>query len=146
MIFNKFPYPELHWNLLIMNGTHPLWKVSALGIFVVLTSAFAAEEALPEKVDFNKHIRPIFSNKCFACHGPDEKQREVNLRLDTKEGAFADRDGKKIIVPGKPDESELIRRVTTDDPKERMPLKKTNKVVTAREAQLLHRWIEQGAV
>ena len=146
MIFNKFPYPELHRNLLIMNGTHPLWKVSALGIFVVLTSAFAAEEALPEKVDFNKHIRPIFSNKCFACHGPDEKQREVNLRLDTKEGAFADRDGKKIIVPGKPDESELIRRVTTDDPKERMPLKKTNKVVTAREAQLLHRWIEQGAV
>ena len=72
-------------------------------------------------VDFDRDIRPLLSDNCFACHGPDAKQRKADLRLDTREGALADLDGTSAVVPGKPSESELVRRVTTDDEDDLMP-------------------------
>ena len=73
------------------------------------------------RVSFNDEIRPILSDKCYACHGPDKKKLKANLRLDVKESAFAQRDGSPAIVPGKPLESTLYQRITAEDPKDRMP-------------------------
>lgn len=96
-------------------------------------------------IDFNRDVRPILSDKCFACHGPDEKQRKAKLRLDVEKDAKADRDGSPAIVAGKLDESELIARITAQDESERMPPKKVNKPLTAREIETLKRWIAEGA-
>lgn len=93
------------------------------------------------KVDFNREIRPILSNACFACHGPDEKVRKADLRLDTREGAVADGG----IVPGKPDDSTILKRILSDDPTEVMPPPKHGKKLGERDVATLRRWIEQGA-
>ena len=89
-------------------------------------------------VDFARDIRPILSDKCFHCHGPDAKTREADLRLDTREGAL------EAIVPGKPQESELIARIHAD-PDDIMPPPKTRKTLSAAEKQLLASWIAEGA-
>jgi hypothetical protein len=103
----------------------------------------AAAEA---KVDFNRDIRPILSDNCFACHGPDARQRKAKLRLDIREGALAKlRGGDRAIVPGKIEESTLFERVSADDPGQRMPPAKTGKQLTAQQIELLRRWIEKGA-
>jgi hypothetical protein len=97
-------------------------------------------------VDFNRDIRPILSDNCFACHGPDAKQRKAKLRLDTQDGILAElRDGGHAIVPGKATESVLLQRVTAENPKERMPPAKTGKRLTAQQIILLRQWIEEGA-
>ncbi len=96
-------------------------------------------------IDFNRDVRPILSNKCFACHGPDDKQRKAKLRFDIEKDAKANRDGSRTIVAGKPDESEMIARITAKEESERMPPKKTNKPLTAKEIETLHRWIAEGA-
>jgi hypothetical protein len=97
-------------------------------------------------VDFDREIRPILSNNCFACHGPDEKQRKAKLRLDIRDGAFNElRAGGHAVVAGDPVKSELLRRVLSDDPTERMPPPKSNKRLTREQVDLLRRWIEQGA-
>jgi len=102
--------------------------------------------AQAQEVIFNRDIRPILSNKCFFCHGPDEKTREADLRLDTREGATAEIDGFFAIVPGKPDDSELLIRVAHDQGDDIMPPPKSKKgKLTAAEIALLRRWIEQGA-
>ncbi|MDB4702868.1 DUF1549 domain-containing protein, partial [Akkermansiaceae bacterium] len=99
-----------------------------------------------QEVVFNRDIRPILSNKCFFCHGPDEKTREANLRLDTREGALEDHDGFSAIVPGKPDESELIYRIAEASGDEAMPPPHAKKEsLTKEEIALFRRWIEQGA-
>ena len=108
---------------------------------LALTSLAPAQD-----VSFNRDIRPILSNKCFFCHGPDENKREAGLRLDTREGALADIDGFSAVVPGNPDESEMLFRVAHLDPDERMPPPEAKKErLTKSEIALLHRWIEQGA-
>lgn len=104
---------------------------------------------LPDVVDYNFHIRPILSDKCFACHGPDNNTREAGLRLDTKEGAYAalkDSPGLFAVVPGKPDKSDVYHRIITTDEALRMPPPASNLVLTERETRLIERWIEQGAV
>ena len=94
-------------------------------------------------MDFNREIRPILSDKCFSCHGPDKKTRKGKLRLDLEESA---KDPKtRAIVPSKPKESELIYRITTDDDEELMPPSDSGKSLTAREKELLGRWIAEGA-
>lgn len=104
-----------------------------------------AAEPLPAVVSFNRDIRPILSDNCFQCHGPDRARRKADLRLDTEAGAFADSGDSRAIVRGDPGKSELLRRVATDDPHERMPPAKSGRCLTVRQIQLLRRWIEQGA-
>jgi hypothetical protein len=95
-------------------------------------------------VEFNRDIRPILAENCFPCHGPDPGKRKANLRLDTEDGAFADRNGRRALVPGDLSRSALYRRVTAAA-EERMPPAKSGKRLTARQIDLLCRWIEQGA-
>lgn len=97
------------------------------------------------RVEFNRDIRPILSDKCFACHGFDAKSREANLRLDTEEGAYALRDGVRAIKPGDLEGSELWHRINNPDPEEVMPPPESNKELSSSERDLLKRWIEEGA-
>jgi hypothetical protein len=94
-----------------------------------------------DRIDFNRDIRPILSDKCFACHGPDTSKLKGKLRLDVRDLAIK----KGAIVPGKPDQSELVRRVQSADPEERMPPVKSNKTLTAVEKELLKKWVASGA-
>ena len=100
---------------------------------------------------FNRSVKPILSDNCFVCHGPDageDGRREAGLRLDLFETATAElpeSPGRFAIVPGDPDRSELIRRVTANDPNERMPPPETHKTVSSRDADILAYWISQGA-
>jgi hypothetical protein len=96
-------------------------------------------------VNFSRDIRAILSEYCFACHGPDEGQRKAKLRLDTKEGAFSSKDGKHIIKPGASGESELIKRLLTQDEDEVMPPPKVGKKPSEAQIGLLKKWIDQGA-
>jgi hypothetical protein len=99
-----------------------------------------------EPVRFNRDIRPILSDKCFACHGPDKNKRDSGLRLDIREEAIADRDGVRAIVPGKPDQSDAFIRLTSHDQDEMMPPPKAKlPPITKDEAALIRRWIEEGA-
>jgi mono/diheme cytochrome c family protein len=105
----------------------------------------AADSPLPAVVEFNRDIRPILSDNCFACHGPDKNQRQAELQLHTEAGAFADRGGYKVLVAGKPADSELYRRITAADAGLRMPPAKAGKQLTRRQTELIRKWIEQGA-
>src|SRR3954453_5967767 len=83
-----------------------------------------------ERIDFDRDIRPILSDKCYFCHGPDEKARKAKLRLDMKDGpqgAYRVKDDVVVIVPGKSGDSELIRRIVTDDVEDKMPPPKSNR-------------------
>ncbi len=112
---------------------------------LLLSSTWA--QALPEEVTYNAHIRSFLSDKCIACHGPDSKKREADLRLDTAEGAYALLKDKKsyAIVPGKPDESHIFARIDSKDEDIVMPPPHFHKKITSEERELLKRWIEQGA-
>ena len=98
-----------------------------------------------EPVQFNRDIRPILADKCFTCHGPDKDQLQAELRLDLADHATANRDGKPAIIPGNPGQSELIRRVLTDDEEMRMPPADAGQPLSKQEITLLSSWIEQGA-
>ena len=123
--------------------------VCGLGALAALaSSSHAAEKAAkrkPAPIDFNRDIRPILSDKCIQCHGPDSAHREADLRLDREQDAKADRDGVPAVVPGKPDESALIQRITSEDVNERMPPEDSGKTLTLKEIELLKRWINEGA-
>ncbi len=109
---------------------------------ISLPAELCAED---ETVDFNVDIRPILSDNCYQCHGPDEKKRQANLRLDTEAGAFADLGGYFAVVAGHPTSSELYRRVSSSDPDERMPPPSAERQLSDRQIALLKRWIEEGA-
>ena len=105
---------------------------------------FGVWEVVAE-VDFNREIRPILSNRCLVCHGPDAAERKAGLRLDTEEGARADLGGYAAIQPGNPAASELFLRVTAKDEADRMPPAKAGDRLTEEQISLLRRWIEEGA-
>ncbi|MDB5310400.1 MAG: hypothetical protein JWO38_4602 [Gemmataceae bacterium] len=114
--------------------------VALLAIAVVcLVPAFAPAQP-PAKIDFNRDVRPILSNNCFACHGPDGKERKADLRLDTREGAIA-----AAVVPGKPEASELVARVTTTEVGSAMPPPKSGKKLSPKDTEILTRWVKEGA-
>src|SRR5437773_6914238 len=98
-------------------------------------------------VDFSREVRPVLSENCFACHGPDAAKRKAGLRLDTKEGAFGKGEsGEVVIVPGKPEQSEIIKRILSKDPDEVMPPEKEHKKLKTAQVALLRRWIAEGAI
>jgi hypothetical protein len=96
-----------------------------------------------EPVEFNRDVRPILSDHCFACHGPDATNRQGDLRLDREEDAFARRE-RPVIVRGKSADSELYRRITAADPAERMPPEEAHKPLSPEQIETLRRWIDQG--
>src|SRR5260221_5805552 len=125
------------------------WTLICLGLtWVAARKPIQAAEPQPvsqQAVDFNRQIRHILSENCFACHGPDEKARKGKFRLDTKDGAIKKRSDTTPIVPGRPDDSEVIRRLLTTDPDDHMPPPDSGKKVTPAQIELLKKWIAQGA-
>ena len=119
----------------------PWWLASV----AVASQAFAQAEIDPPKVDFNRQIRPILSESCYQCHGPDVNKRKADLRLDQRDGLFRSADGTTIVVPGKPEESELLARITADDPELRMPPPKSGAHLSPEQIDLIKRWIAEGA-
>ena len=116
-------------------------------MWVVLSATVALRSAesnpAPGKIDYGRDVRPILSKNCLPCHGPDEKNRQVGLRLDLREVAVADRGGYRVIVPGRSSGSRLVERIT--HPTLPMPPAATGKKLTADEIELLKKWIDQGA-
>ncbi|MBS0211222.1 MAG: DUF1553 domain-containing protein [Planctomycetes bacterium] len=118
-------------------------SILPLCVAVLVPSAAPAFGAEP--LEFNRDVRPILSQNCFACHGFDAKQRKADLRLDVPEGAFAEHDGSAAIRSGQPEQSEVWRRINTTDADEVMPPQASHKKLTAAEKTVIRRWIEQGA-
>lgn len=116
--------------------------------FYFFTSGKPVEGAVPDVVDFNFHVRPILSDRCFKCHGPDANKRQADLRLDTEEGAFAalkEDPSKHVIVAGDPMQSALYARLITTDTAEVMPPPSSNLSLTKTEIAIIKKWISQGA-
>lgn len=115
-------------------------------ISLSLTAAlFAAEPPVPATPTYNRDVRPILADACFRCHGFDKNKRKADLRLDTREAALAKIDDIFPIVPGKPADSEVWKRIVTTDKDDLMPPADEHRQLTAREKEVLKRWIEQGA-
>lgn len=107
-----------------------------------------AYTSLPDKLDYNIHVKPILSDKCFSCHGPDKAKQKAGLRLDIASSAFAElpeSPGKFAIDPGDLNDSELFHRILSDDPEYKMPNKKSNLSLSPREKAILVKWIKDGA-
>jgi hypothetical protein len=104
----------------------------------------AAAQEPPQPLSFNRDVRPILADKCFPCHGPDAGKRQAELRLDHAENALADRGGYAAIVPRRPDESEVVKRIRSEDADERMPPADFGKLLSADEIQILLRWVAEG--
>ncbi|MFM7057494.1 MAG: PSD1 and planctomycete cytochrome C domain-containing protein [Planctomycetota bacterium] len=115
-------------------------------LFLLLPATASAAPIAAEPVSFNRDVRPILSENCFACHGFDPKHREAGLRLDTFDGATADRSGVRGIVPGNLAESALWERIRSTDPDTVMPPPKSHRnPLSPAEQDILRRWIEEGA-
>ena len=125
-----------------------LVTIAAAATSILIYAKNKPKEKLPAKVDFNNHIRPILSDRCFKCHGPDEKQRKANLRLDIADSAFAalkESPGSFAIVPGDPAHSQVFLRISSTDTSEQMPPPSSNVSLSAYEIKLIEKWIRQGA-
>src|SRR4051812_12225565 len=113
---------------------HRFHSLSILAVALSLASQLPAAE----KIDFQRDIRPLLADRCFSCHGRDADHREGGLRLDEFEAAKKGGDsGAKAIFPGQPDNSEVIRRISSSDPDEQMPPPKSKKILTASERELI---------
>ena len=120
---------------------NPAFKVLPFFLSLVPAALVAGE-----KVEFNRDIRPLLSDQCFACHGPDTNKRKANLRLDIREVAITPaKSGAVAIVPGQPDQSELLKRIHSADPEELMPPEKTHKSLTPAQKEIFKQWIAEGA-
>jgi mono/diheme cytochrome c family protein len=115
--------------------THYSWLAGAVAALMLTTSLRAGD-----KLEYNRDIRPIFAENCFICHGQDSAARKAGLRLDQREEAI-----KKVIVPGKVEESKLVDRIFAEKDSKRMPPPKSNKTLTAAQRETLKRWIAEGA-
>lgn len=130
-------------------------KLIILAALILLTLWWVSRKSdgngyvsLPDPVDFNLHVKPILSDRCFKCHGPDANARDGKFRLDIEEVAFAalDSTGDRFaIVPGEPENSHLMQRIRHSDPEEKMPPPESNLSLSEYEIKLLEKWISQGA-
>jgi hypothetical protein len=111
----------------------------------ILSAGAAGLSARAAKLEYNRDVRPILSDKCFKCHGPDSQARKADLRLDVRDSALALHDGVPPLVPGKPEESDIVHRIETDDPEDKMPPRKSNLRLSKDEAAVLRQWIAEGA-
>ena len=117
-------------------------RAATVGVWLLAAAAACGQDG---RIQFNRDVRPILADHCYQCHGPDAKNRQAELLLDHAESALAARDGRHAIVPGKPQESELVRRITASDPAERMPPAEVGRPLSEEQIATLRRWIEQGA-
>jgi hypothetical protein len=113
-----------------------------LASLVTFVAPYAAGE---EPIRFNRDIRPILSDNCFYCHGPDKNKREAELRLDSHEGLHGTGGEPGALIPGKPDDSPMLHRILSTDPDEQMPPPETGKSLTPEQVALIRRWIAEGA-
>ena len=123
-------------------------KINRIGwglMCLFVTSSSMAAPSTPGEVQFNRDIRPILTENCFQCHGPDPSSRKAGLRLDRDTGIFGKTDNGVAVLPGKPSESDIYERLITDDEDDLMPPVKSKKKLTAEQKELIKRWIEQGA-
>ncbi|MEM9719203.1 MAG: DUF1553 domain-containing protein [Bacteroidota bacterium] len=123
------------------------WGIFSLSTPSPSEGTFA--ESLPDEVDYNFHIRPILSDKCFACHGPDAANRKAGLRLDLADAAFEElpeSPGKHAFIAGNTKKSEAIQRILSSDPEIQMPPPESHLSLTDREIALLKKWVDQGAM
>src|SRR5205807_10181199 len=135
------------WNNAILHLPPMTLPRKNLSLVLVLTFSLAASVARAEqKVEFNRDIRPILSDNCFACHGPDKNRRKSGLRLDDPEQPFHEaKSGDIAIVRGQPEKSELVNRIYSKDEDELMPPAEFHKKLTDAQKELLKKWIAQGA-
>jgi hypothetical protein len=124
-----------------MTKKHAFFLVGSVFAILVCADLVRCEAA---SIEFNRDIRPILSNNCFTCHGPDHGQRKADLRLDVPENAAAPYKEGTPIVAGKPEQSELVKRITSSDPDEKMPPPKSEKKLSAQQIEILKQWIAQG--
>ena len=120
---------------LVMSGN---WRLfSLLGLYcLLLTRAFSAQTT---KIDFDRQIRPLLSDRCFSCHGPDAQSRQANLRLDTADGLAT------VAIPHQSIDSELYRRIISDDPQLIMPHPSSKLELSDGEIDVIRQWIDKGA-
>lgn len=118
----------------------------ALGLVSLVSGSSPVDAADAKKpIDFNRDIRPILSDNCFSCHGPDEHNRKAKLRLDTKDGLFSPHDGGHVVKPGSLEESELLQRLVATEKDEVMPPPESNKKLKPEQIEVVREWIRQGA-
>ncbi len=117
------------------------WRIAAWGILLGAAMMVAGDLSAGEALSFNRDVRPILSDRCFTCHGPDSAKREADLRLDRRESAVA-----SAIIPGDPESSELIRRIRSPDPELMMPPADSHKSrLTDQQVAVIEQWIKEGA-
>lgn len=137
---------------LLLLGWVSWWVSATLGLGAAWAADAGTEKgsgsggsAGGDSIRFNRDIRPILSDNCFACHGPDEKKRKARLRLDQREGLFGKGEHRLVVAPGDRSGSELFQRIRSTDDDERMPPAESGKRLSAAEVELLGRWIDEGA-
>ena len=124
--------------------TEYVWTM-VIGCLWILGSLGWNEARAEQPVNFDREIRPILSEHCFACHGPDKQARKADLRLDKREDVLRVREGIAVIVPAKVEESELVRRVASTDPDEVMPPPEFKKRLNSQQIDRLRQWVVEGA-
>jgi len=123
---------------MVFSSHRVLLRAQSILAFLLMTHPSGAAT---NAVEFNRDVRPILAENCFACHGPDKNQRKAKLRLDVREAAV----DREAIVPGKPEQSKLVEHILSSDPDEVMPPPKTRKTLTTQQKELLKQWIAAGA-
>lgn len=129
----------------ILVGQHQTFCASAGAEDSIPDSALPGTE-VPGTIEFNRDVRPILSDKCFSCHGPDRNQRKGELRLDTQAGILGTAEKPGPLIPGSPESSELFRRIVSQVPEEQMPPGDSGRILSEHEVAVLKKWIEQGGV
>ncbi|MCS1408183.1 MAG: hypothetical protein M2R45_01353 [Verrucomicrobia subdivision 3 bacterium] len=120
--------------------------VALLVVAALIGMSLGGRSLAASAIDFNREIRPLLSDRCFFCHGPDAEDRKADLRLDLESSAKANHSSSSAIVPWRPDLSEMVVRITAKDPEDRMPPEESGKALTESEVALIKRWIAEGAV